>query len=233
MTESTSTQNRTGMVKETTVVNDDSKAPVSSLTDTKAPPVEEFPAEPAPPMSVSLTADEAPPLVDLSAESVPPVLVTTIVEEAPPEQEFPAKSAPPMFVTTTGVKSPFVFTVVESPFVFPAKSVPPKFEMTPVDETPPVVEYVHPAPGVEYITSVPAMAATTRTAPTMAHAAPLQPDEAEPLDMDAVVAERSRVLRAVATGELDKAYHASNRIMERAFSRLLPNSGAVWGEESA
>ena len=213
MTESTSTQNRTDMVKETTVVNDDSKAPVSSLTDTKAPPVEEFPAEPAPPMSVSSTVDEAPPLVDLSAESVPPVLVTTTVEEAPPEQEFPAKSAPPWFVTTTGVKSPFVFTVVESPFVFPAKSVPPKFETTPVDET---------------------LAATTRTAPTVAHAAPVQPDEAEPLDMDSVMAARSRVLRAVATGELDiEAYHASNRIMERAFSRLLPNSGAVWGEESA
>ena len=52
------------------------------------------------------------------------------------------------------------------------------------------------------------------------------PDEAEPLDMDAVMAERSRVLRGVATGELDReAFHASNRIIERAFSRLLLSCG--------
>ena len=47
------------------------------------------------------------------------------------------------------------------------------------------------------------------------------PDEAEPLDIDAVMAERSRVLRGVASGELDpEAMQASNRSLERALSRL-------------
>ena len=49
------------------------------------------------------------------------------------------------------------------------------------------------------------------------------PDEAEPLDIDAVMAERSRVLRGVASGELDpEAMHASNRSLARALSRLAP-----------
>ena len=51
-------------------------------------------------------------------------------------------------------------------------------------------------------------------------------DEAEPLDTDAVMAERSRVLRGVASGELDpEATHASNRSVERALSDLLLSCG--------
>ena len=59
---------------------------------------------------------------------------------------------------------------------------------------------------------------------------PAPPDEAEPLDIDAVMAERSRVRRGVASGEPDpEAMHASNRSMECALSRLAPQAHPALG----
>ena len=79
----------------------------------------------------------------------------------------------------------------------------------------------------EYVAPAPAVTFTVR-APMTEYPAP--PDEAEPLDIDAVMAERSRVRRGVASGELDpEAMHASNRSLERALSRLAPQAHLALG----
>ena len=65
--------------------------------------------------------------------------------------------------------------------------------------------------------------AVTDTAPAPASEYVAPPDEAEPLDIDAIMAERSRVRRGVLPGELEpEAMHASNLSLERAHSRLAP-----------
>ena len=62
--------------------------------------------------------------------------------------------------------------------------------------------------------------AATDTAPASASEYVVPPEEA---DINAIVAERSRVRRGVASGELDpEVMHASNLSLERALSRLAP-----------
>ena len=75
------------------------------------------------------------------------------------------------------------------------------------------------APVIEPTAPVPAV---TDTAPTPAHGNVAPHEEAESLDIDAVMAERSHVLRGVVSGELHpEAMHVSNRSMQRAL-RLAP-----------
>ena len=100
----------------------------------------------------------------------------------------------------------------------------------------PAVLCAAPAPGIEYAASE---RAATYTAPAhvnenVAPAPAVTSDEAEPLGIDAVMAECNHVRRGVLSWELDPdAMHASHRSLQRALSRLAPSGRQTCSQSAA